>query len=51
MKKKSVSKKVQEELAKYKKTQEKPEAEQPRSSRPVPKSSGAFTQRPEKKRG
>jgi hypothetical protein len=51
MKKRSVSKKVQDELAKYKKTQEKPAFEQPRTGKPVPKTGGAHTLRPEKKRG
>lgn len=51
MKKRSVSKKVQEELAKYQKTKEKPQAEQPHLGKPLPKTSGAFAPRPDKKRG
>lgn len=51
MKKKSVKRKVQEALAKYKPEKEKPSIEQPRAGKPIPKTSGAFTLRPEKKRG
>ncbi|MEO6391038.1 MAG: hypothetical protein ABIP75_04245 [Pyrinomonadaceae bacterium] len=51
MKKKSVKRKVQEALDKYKPEKEKEQIEQPRSGKPVPKTGGAFTMRPEKKRG
>jgi hypothetical protein len=51
MKKKSVKEKVQEAMEKYKAATAKPQKEQPRTSRPLPKTGGAHTLRPEKKRG
>lgn len=51
MKKKDVKRKVQEALEKYKPAKENTPAEQPRPGKATPKTSGAFTLRPEKKRG
>jgi hypothetical protein len=51
MKKKDVKRKVQEAMEKYKSDKGKIPVEQPRSSKPIPKLGGAFTARPEKKRG
>lgn len=51
MKKKDVKRKVQEALEKYKPEKEKAPADQPRPGKALPKTSGAFTMRPDKKRG